>query len=693
MNLQSWINKVAGAIKQPAATTGKFRQTRRNGLFSSALMNLPLVCSQMLAVGFACGLLSPFFASAQTNYYGTNGTEYAIVGQLPGDQMFPDVALSASGGFVVWQDNITDGSGWGVSASQLNSTLSASLGTFRVNAQGSNDQQNARVALLNNGGAVFVWQGGKLGFQHIYARFLTASNTFTTTSDILVDTFTNNFQINPAVAVLSNGNAVVVWGSYDEAKSNSLQDVYGQLFSPAGKKIGGEFLVNQFINFNQRTPAVTALATGGFVVAWISEQEQVAAPSLGSNTVYQTASAVTLPSVDVYARLFRSNAVAVGNEFLVDTDSNPCATPGLATAADGSFMVVWSAHDSVTQTNGWDIFARPFSNAAVAGPVVRVNNYTYGDQYSPRICSLNQEYFVVWVSLGQDGSREGVFGQFVHSDGTLVGGELPVNTTTVSRQMEPAVASDGSSQFVAVWTSYTGLNYGFDLYAQRYADVTSLLQPLAKPYVYAPFKVTKGIYQPELQVSWPTLPGLSVANFEVYADGSATPLALVTSNLWTMSVVHGLTTNSTHTFQVGYVLNDGRHSPVSAAAQGRTWSGLSWGSIPWEWMVEQFGSGATNLWLAAGDRLGETGPTLEQIYLSGGNPKDSSTWLTAAISQTKNGKYLSWNTQPGAIYQVEVTTNFTTWQPVGSPRFAAGHTDSIFIKGGTVGYYHVLLLR
>ena len=109
----------------------------------------------------------------QTNYYATNGTEYAIVGSLPGDQVWPDVAVTPDGGFVVWQDNITDGSGWGVSARRLDSTLSGTLSTFRVNAQGTNDQENPRVALLKNGGAVFVWQGGWKAYQHIYARFLT----------------------------------------------------------------------------------------------------------------------------------------------------------------------------------------------------------------------------------------------------------------------------------------------------------------------------------------------------------------------------------------------------------------------------------------------------------------------------------------------------------------------------------------
>ena len=101
------------------------------------------------AICFCWGLLLgiPAAVFAQTNYYTTNGTEYAIIGSLPGDQVLPDVAVTPSGGFVVWQDNITDGSGWGMSAMRLDGTLSGTLSTFRVNVQGTNDQQNPRVAL------------------------------------------------------------------------------------------------------------------------------------------------------------------------------------------------------------------------------------------------------------------------------------------------------------------------------------------------------------------------------------------------------------------------------------------------------------------------------------------------------------------------------------------------------------------
>ena len=99
-----------------------------------------------------------------------------------------------------------------------------------MNVTGTNDQENARVALLKNGGAVFVWQGGVEGFQHIYARFLTPTNTWMTTTDVVVSVPTNNFQVNPAVAVLNNSNVVVVWSSFNRGGPNSLLDVYGQIF-------------------------------------------------------------------------------------------------------------------------------------------------------------------------------------------------------------------------------------------------------------------------------------------------------------------------------------------------------------------------------------------------------------------------------------------------------------------------------
>src|SRR6185369_3339555 len=178
----------------------------------------------------------------------TNGVEYSIAGAKPGEQVYPAVALNANGGFLAWEDNLTTGSGLGISAQRLDSGMSGALSSFRVNASNVGEHERVQVSLLNDGGAVFVWQGGKFGFQHIYARFLGSSNTWLTT-DVQVNDSTNSFQLNPAVVTLNNGNVVVVWTSFNQASLTSMKDVYGQIFSPDGQKIGAEFLVNSFVSY------------------------------------------------------------------------------------------------------------------------------------------------------------------------------------------------------------------------------------------------------------------------------------------------------------------------------------------------------------------------------------------------------------------------------------------------------------
>jgi hypothetical protein len=305
---------------------------------------------------------------------------------------------------------------------------------------------------------------------------------------------------------------------------------------------------------------------------------------------------------------------------------------------------------------------------------------------------VSHDYLIEWTGLGQDGSREGVFGQFVHEGGALVGDEFQVNTTVVSQQMQPVIASDGISQFLAVWTSFGGLPNSFDLVAKRYLNVSAILQPMAAPFVYAPFTVSNGVYQPQLQVSWPPLLGISVSNYEVYLDGSSSPVALTSSNVWTMSAANGLTTSSTHSFRVDYMTTDGRTSPLSPSASGTTWNGLNWGGIPFEWMTQYYGSDISKWPGATADSDGDGMGTLQE-FSSGTIPTNSASVLQVQIAKTAQGLFLNWASQPGLTYQVQVSTNLTTWSSLGSARLAAGSSDSIYVGTGPVGYYRVVLLR
>jgi hypothetical protein len=106
------------------------------------------------------------------------------------------------------------------------------------------------------------------------------------------------------------------------------------------------------------------------------------------------------------------------------------------------------------------------------------------------------DYLVTWTSLGQDGSREGVYGKFLPRDGSPTNSEFRVNTTTMSRQMHPAVAADGSAQFVAVWTSFVGIDGSMDLYAQHYAAPGFAPPALASTYGPPPAETFTDIIPP-----------------------------------------------------------------------------------------------------------------------------------------------------------------------------------------------------
>ena len=434
-----------------------------------------LLLVRKLACRFAVAI--PLVVSAQSGFAPLGG-EYAIVGALPGDQVMPSVSINAAGGYVVWQDNATDGDGWGISGRALNSSLSGVQGAFRVNGTSKGDQENARVALLNNGGAVFVWQGGRQGFQHIYARFLSNSNTWLGL-DQMVNASGKTYQANPAVAVLNNGNMVMVYASFN---STTMQDVYGQIFSPTGQKIGNEFQINKTVPFNQRTPAVAALSNGGFVVAWISEQQRSVGATSGGSV---PSSNFVLPSVDVYARLYAANGTLVVDEFLVNSGATACANPVVATV-DEQVMFAWSGKDSTVLNNGWDVYARSltFLGNVPVGPVEqRINTQLYGDQFAPRMSSSGTNYFVAWTSLGQDGSAAGIYGRFLNLDGSAAGGELRVNSSVLGAQQEPAVAADGAGRLLAVWTSPSYSSSRNDLFAQLYAGGNFV--PPASSTIYA----------------------------------------------------------------------------------------------------------------------------------------------------------------------------------------------------------------
>ena len=594
--------------------------------------------------------------------------EYSPLGALPGDQVFPHCAIRPSGGFIVWQDNATDGDGWGLSAQSLNNSLSGMFGTYRVNQGAAGHQENPRVALLADGGAVFAWQGGTKGFQKVFARFLGADGVFTT-GDIRVNTYVNEQQVNPAMTVLTDGTVVIVWGSFGQ--DGSLQGVYGQRLSLSGQKLGEEFRVNQATPYNQRTPSVAALADGNFVVTFVSESLR-GVDALGLERF----------NVDILARLYDSSGQPLGDEFKINETQSICANPAVSGSALGGFTVAWSQVDAEVRTNSWDIWTRSFDGGGAAlSSEARLNTFTFGDQFLPRIESLGTDHLVVWTSLGQDGGREGVFGRPVGARGEMAGAEFRLNTVTRSAQLHPALAGDGAGRFLVVWANYnSGSQY--DLAAQR-LTLTEVLPTLTAPTVTA-------ISGSRLLISWAELAGYPVATYNLYVNGSSTPVAL-TNNF---HVLTGLVVGSSHNFRLDYTLTDGRRGTLTSANAGTTWGeDGNLDGLPDDWQTRHWGSNPA-AWPGTNVDSDNDGATNGQEFLAGTDPRDAASVLRLSMQNSPQGMRLYWNSRPGSIYQVQSSSDFTTWQNVGRARFSPGALDSISLNGASeLSVFRVIRVR
>lgn len=605
------------------------------------------------------------------------GSEFSVSGVLPGDQVYSDLALGDDGGYLVWQDNQTDGDGAGISAVKLNSASTAVFDSFRVNSMVEGNQERPKVAGLIGGAHLVVWQGGSAALQNIYGRAISADGVFLSSEDFKINTHISSGKISPDVAALSQGGAVVVWSSYGQddpsnpiPERGALQGVYGQVVSADGELVGAEIQVNESVEFSQRTPGVAGLENDQFVVVWATEGIE------GSGN-YQKVS-----GVNILGRIFSGDTgLPVGGEFQINTSTDLCANPAVTATSDGGFTVVWSQRNLEDQENSWDIASRHFASTAPdsGGAQAVLNSYTYGDQYAPKIEGKGNEQLVVWTSLGQDGSHEGVYGRFLSLE-QVIGDEFLVNTHTVSLQTLPTVASLTENSLLVTWSSFVGGDGGVDLRAQRYS--------VSIPRPGAPIVSASSSY--ELFVAWPEVAGFDIEEYQLYVDGNADPV-IVVDNFHRQS---GLNPGTTHSFRLAYKLTDSRVSPLSDIAIGSSFGGdFNFDGLPDDWQSDQFGSD-DSLW--DGPLLDTDGDGVNNLneFLAGTNAGDGGSVLKMHISQNSQGWVLNWNSVPGLVYKVQASDDFNSWGEVGGYRFSAGSSDSTFVEP-TAGmeYYRVIRIR
>jgi hypothetical protein len=193
----------------------------------------------------------------------------------------------------------------------------------------------------------------------------------------------------------------------------------------------------------------------------------------------------------------------------------------------------------------------------------------YGDQYAPQVNVIGSNYMVLWSSMGQDGSWEGVYGQSVSPvDASRTGAEFRVNTTTLGKQIHPTLVADSTGRFLSVWSSYSGGPRDFDLFAQVYIS-TNFVATGTSAYAPPPHEVFVDNGDADSQGSPilpPPPPGTGVGNVTnlfASAQGNYTGLFYDTNGVATPSAGYFVATlTSKGTFTAKLTLA-GRTYPVT----------------------------------------------------------------------------------------------------------------------------------
>src|SRR5262249_11909417 len=114
------------------------------------------------------------------------------------------------------------------------------------------------------------------------------------------------------------------------------------------------------------------------------------------------------------------------------------------------------------------VFGQQFTGAS--HPVLgefRANSTSSQDQQFASVAAApNGDFVEVWSGKGQ-GDGSGVFLQRFHQDGTRIGGEVRLNSTTDDVQQKPVVAMGSDGRFVVVWSG-KGPQDGSGVFLQRF---------------------------------------------------------------------------------------------------------------------------------------------------------------------------------------------------------------------------------
>ena len=405
------------------------------------------------------GLCLTIFSLDATAQMTLVGSETLSNTTTANDQKEVATAMDGSGNYiVVWASEDEDGMDHGVYFQRYLSDGTANGAPIKANNTTEYSQRKPDVAMADDGKFVVTWQSQYEDLDGWGVWFALYDNTGTLVTRNRVNDSSADEQVDPKVAMAYDGSFVV--GYSDDGQDGNGWGASYQGFNSSGAAQFAETVINTTTAGYQATPDVAMDSAGAYV--WVWQDESTDGDGHG-----------------IFMQRYDQNDNAVGSETQVNTTTaGNQQEAAVAMDYEGNIFVAWSSY--AQDGDHYGVYGQLYDNTgATIGGEISINTTTAGTQNNPHVNPTKDGWVVTWTSYNQDGDAAGVYAQAYLQDGTPVGVETLINSTTANYQMLSNVAGNSNIDNLVIGWQSGGHNIGvfgqdgddYGIYHQRFSVV------------------------------------------------------------------------------------------------------------------------------------------------------------------------------------------------------------------------------
>ena len=354
--------------------------------------------------------------------------------ELTGTKSYVSCAINDNDNIIsAWEDN-GESTRYRIMSRLIDSNDQPVASSKTVNLDSlSSSETDPTLQVMKDGSFIIVWTDTRdRNYKTYFQRYDAEGNALGTN----VNNEDIGTQYNPKIALLKDGNFLLIWREYSRNIYNQYE-ILGQKYYKTGEKLGDIFVISSIDRKGDAyDPDVCSNSNGEFVVTWQKR----------SGGIYS-----------IVAEKFDNDANIVKNDFLVTDDTTSYKyKPKAGIDSLGNFAITYYSY----KNNNYDIFLHRFNSSGeeLDSAIVVNDDKTHSTQYYSDIsvnpsgdCIVawydyrtpNGVYFQKYKNIGSTDSFEKV-------DSNMAAADYVISICA------PTVSLQDNGEFAISWTEWNG---------------------------------------------------------------------------------------------------------------------------------------------------------------------------------------------------------------------------------------------